>query len=435
MEALLLTQGWRKYSWNDILPDSIELPAFKPEVGFSISGSLNNLYKEKRIPGRISLASFNSNGLVLGEGDSDENGRFSIHGLTFYDTAEVLLQAQKYNKNKTRLRDWVSIKIDEEESPFKYNLFIPSRKVDPKIVEIYEQERRKIALIEEQVVFDQDARLLKQVEVIADRSENDPFKPDKMEYRNIRRRTVLDNKKEIAYARSLNDVLSPTTRFSWYKQNAARMIAAAEPNNPRGIFSPGEQSPYQGDYSTTSPTGVNQLPNSGNNIGENTLPNGVPTRSQRGGNSKVVYLLNGEEYPSEFVSRINPSEVYFIDEVKNDAWVNREFGAGTKVVAIWTRDHVGVEQSSMSGRLLLKLAGFSKAKEFYSPNYEVYNSLLHSYEDVRTTLYWEPEIEVKDKTANVSFFTSDRKGTYDVIIEGLSERGVPVYKKSSFTVE
>ena len=67
-------------------------------------------------------------------------------------------------------------------------------------------------------------------------------------------------------------------------------------------------------------------------------------------------------------------------------------------------------------------AGFYKAKEFYSPQYNVADA--SKAPDNRTTIYWNPNV-VTDSGGNgaVSFFNADGTGTYRVVIEGIDGDG------------
>ena len=53
--------------------------------------------------------------------------------------------------------------------------------------------------------------------------------------------------------------------------------------------------------------------------------------------------------------------------------------------------------------------------------------------DYRTQLYWEPNINLRDK--NISFFTSDIAGNFETVLEGFTKNGKPIYEKIIFTVE
>ena len=68
--------------------------------------------------------------------------------------------------------------------------------------------------------------------------------------------------------------------------------------------------------------------------------------------------------------------------------------------------------------------GYQLPIEFYSPKYETQESIDNPKPDLRTTIYWQPNVITDDKgNAKLDFYTADDPGTYSVIIEGVSEDG------------
>jgi hypothetical protein len=72
-------------------------------------------------------------------------------------------------------------------------------------------------------------------------------------------------------------------------------------------------------------------------------------------------------------------------------------------------------------------------REFYSPDYSIESP---TSADNRKTLCWIPQITLGiGKPALISFYTSDVKGIYHGVVEGMDEYGRPVRTDFSFTVE
>ncbi len=72
---------------------------------------------------------------------------------------------------------------------------------------------------------------------------------------------------------------------------------------------------------------------------------------------------------------------------------------------------------------------------FISPDYS--NVVLKNSKipDFRQTLYWNPDFGIDTKDQNtIEFYTSDLKTTYDIIIQGISEKGIPVSARSTIEV-
>lgn len=53
--------------------------------------------------------------------------------------------------------------------------------------------------------------------------------------------------------------------------------------------------------------------------------------------------------------------------------------------------------------------------------------------DFRTTLFWNPHIELTKKSLNIEFTTSDDTGAYNIVVKGINN-GTPFFKKMKFIV-
>ena len=122
---------------------------------------------------------------------------------------------------------------------------------------------------------------------------------------------------------------------------------------------------------------------------------------------------------------IPPRTVETVEILKeNNATIYGVRGGGG-VMVITTRQNLGstlVSKEMSPGVYSFTPAGFYKAKEFYSPQYNVADA--SKAPDNRTTIYWNPNV-VTDSGGNgaVSFFNADGTGTYRVVIEGIDVNG------------
>ena len=69
-----------------------------------------------------------------------------------------------------------------------------------------------------------------------------------------------------------------------------------------------------------------------------------------------------------------------------------------------------------------KPLGWQRPAKFYVPKYETKAS-KSKFEPMRSTLHWEPALDVRDGRASFEFYTSDHQVPYSVILEGLSDEG------------
>ena len=79
--------------------------------------------------------------------------------------------------------------------------------------------------------------------------------------------------------------------------------------------------------------------------------------------------------------------------------------------------------------------GYDMSREFYHPKYNVVKQ-EHTKPDYRTTLYWNPNINLENGSSEtLEFFTSDIPSTYRIEIEGITESGNILMHESYFTTE
>ncbi|MDP9041046.1 MAG: hypothetical protein M3N30_03630, partial [Bacteroidota bacterium] len=124
------------------------------------------------------------------------------------------------------------------------------------------------------------------------------------------------------------------------------------------------------------------------------------------------------------------TEVMAIDplRIKKIEIVNRKYFLGSLVASgifalySYNNDMAGLQ---MNGRaLILEYEGLQLQREFYSPKYDVPQASSKRLPDFRNVLVWEPDIVIgKSGEAQISFYSSDRKGKYTGVVEGLNQNG------------
>lgn len=98
--------------------------------------------------------------------------------------------------------------------------------------------------------------------------------------------------------------------------------------------------------------------------------------------------------------------------------------------AIINRKRERVNMSSFT------LSGYQEPAEFYVPRYDVDSVRLDTTPDRRTTIYWNPVVKLEPgKRTKVSFYTADEKGTYTVILEGVTRDGVVCRQRKKLEVK
>lgn len=88
------------------------------------------------------------------------------------------------------------------------------------------------------------------------------------------------------------------------------------------------------------------------------------------------------------------------------------------------------------GVIAVDYDGLQMQREFYSPDYSFADQRARRIPDLRSTLYWSPVLNKSaDGKATTGFYTSDLKGQYQVVLQGIGKNGQPVSAVHSFTVK
>ena len=153
-------------------------------------------------------------------------------------------------------------------------------------------------------------------------------------------------------------------------------------------------------------------------------------------NLEMGCFLNGIEVECREIRYSRIEEISFIDvlEFPQTYFYGPNYHTVIAVYEKTPEDYQDLD-APLPGIVRMEFPGYYNAREFYSPVYDNPGS-NDSRPDYRTTLFWEPEIRVgSDGRATVSFFTSDKSSAFRVIVEGMTETGIPVYASGEFRVE
>jgi hypothetical protein len=76
--------------------------------------------------------------------------------------------------------------------------------------------------------------------------------------------------------------------------------------------------------------------------------------------------------------------------------------------------------------VVVEYEGLQRAREFYAPAYETTEAAAGRVPDTRNALHWAPQLKTGEKGGqSLSFYTSDLKGRYAVVVQGISPAGLP----------
>ena len=102
LDLLMLTQGYRRFEWEQILGNSNQPIAYQPEKGLEISGVVKNLFDKPIAGGTINLVPVKAGQLL--SSITDDKGIFHFSDLIFNDSTRFVLSAvNAKGKNSTKI--------------------------------------------------------------------------------------------------------------------------------------------------------------------------------------------------------------------------------------------------------------------------------------------------------------------------------------------
>ena len=353
LDLLMMTQGWKRFKFDDVIHNRLEKPQHFLELGQTISGKYERTLLGKNKGVRIT--GFAVDPFVLSETVSDENGRFVLDELDFPDSTVFTIQSQRYTNITHEPAGF--FKLDEDVFPaFSSKGFpVPPKKTPSGEFANHARER---------VYFEGEGKMVVLDEFVVTASNKNT--DDYVNY-GISSKVVDAEELEKGYQGQMADYIVRTLPGVFeQKQN---------------IYVRGEKTPAE-IYLDEMETDLAML----STIGADEI-------------AKVV-LITG------------PTAAIY----------SRSGGMGG-VIKIEMKDP-GQSYRGLTGVEKIMPLGYQKPVEFYVPKYEIDSVRLAKQPDMRSTIYWKPDIQL-DSTGSttVQFFTADPNTTYTYILEGLTSRG------------
>ncbi|MFH0757986.1 MAG: hypothetical protein V2B15_11925 [Bacteroidota bacterium] len=153
--------------------------------------------------------------------------------------------------------------------------------------------------------------------------------------------------------------------------------------------------------------------------------------------SVIGWVVDGFYYGTDFreVSYISPPQIDKFFIIKHTE--TKYFGSRTPEVVVSIRLKKFKPGEQVPGVYLSKfnIPKFEVAKEFYKPLYDTDETRKSTLPDLRKTIYWDPDIKIgPDGKVRVEFYNGDRYTNIKCILEGITDEGVPVYSEFSYDV-
>jgi hypothetical protein len=98
LDLLMMIHGWRRFTWNDVLSDTLPPPAYRHEQGIPVSGKVLKAGGKQPPAGSIvKVLTMNGNAVRL---RPDSLGRFYTDSLLYYDSMTLVFQTENQKGKK-----------------------------------------------------------------------------------------------------------------------------------------------------------------------------------------------------------------------------------------------------------------------------------------------------------------------------------------------
>ena len=366
----MMTQGWRRFTWQNVMADHTVKLDYPLEQGLSITGRAIRFNKKASANAKVTLLlkPKNTRIPVFGLGECDSIGHFAFYNLDFLDSCQILVQALKSKGGRG-----LDIVLDTISLPkIATSLLAPSMlSFNPEAFSEFLKHSAEALEFERQLRL-KGEQLLNTLEIKASKIEKSDFR--RIYGKPMMGKSITLSDKECITYRNVFDIIQQQTSG----------IQVVSQNN--------------GDYLLTS----------------------------RGGT--LNFAVDGMVTDNSFIESLQPCDIETIDVLRgSDATIFGTQAGDGGIVNILTKsgnsNYTGPITQLVPGIITGWRLGYHIAKEFYTPQYDV-SKPEHDLPDFRSTIFWQPSIKTDAMgKATVSFWNSDAKTTMQVNIEGFSNKG------------
>jgi TonB-dependent SusC/RagA subfamily outer membrane receptor len=364
LDMLMLTQGYRRFEWKEILNDRLAPNVYQPESSLRVSGTVTNLSGKPVANGKVKLIDLDNIDYTL-DTITDARGRFAFTNMTFEDSVRFIVQART-DKNKKDVMiqlDSIAPANTAGKTNVSYEVSVGND------LSVYAQSSKE--LYQAQMRYGVGNHVIPLREVI-----------------------IREKKQALKYSSNLNG-----------PGNADQILLARDLQDLGCIVI------------------ANCL--QGRLLGV-VFRNGIPY-STRSYNRPMQVIIDGAYVEPSFLNNVNYNDVQAIEVLRNAGTVGIYGGRGGNGVIIVTtkRGDENEYTGPITGRGIKVLypKGYLKARTFYSPQYDK-SGVNKQLADLRTTIFWKPDVLTgSNGKTSFEYFNAGSKGNYRVVIEGIDKDG------------
>ncbi|NGF57817.1 carboxypeptidase regulatory-like domain-containing protein [Parapedobacter sp. SGR-10] len=369
LDALMMTQGFRRFDYADLIAEKLPKVSYLPEQGISLSGTLL-LNTGRPFPNGGLLLSIPSRAYRK-DVYTDQNGRFVFENLVFPDSSKVNINARGNDNYRSLVinLDQTYFPAIDERNPYTANEVLNIDEQLTPYLENSKNEYRKSILIDEVVVS----------------------------------RTVQTSRTSKEFS-SLSGLSMAEHRIEGDRFSGCNVLTMCL---------------------STLLTGIT--------YDNNTLKYYVTRNYNQGSRVPVQFFLNGMPIDENMLNSVQPHEIEAVEIfLRDDLGTVSRMYQNDGVVSIITKKEKpkGPRMTLSQIEALIPKTnvidifplGYIKERKFYLPKYDTSQSKATN--DYRTTIYWNPDVQLDENgKVTLDYYNADGNGRYKVVVEGMDDTG------------
>ncbi|MGZ3756229.1 MAG: TonB-dependent receptor [Mucilaginibacter sp.] len=388
LDILMLTQGYRRFNWQDVINETTPAISYQPEKGLAIAGTLTVKKGKPVANGKVSVLSTIDK--IALDTVSDKDGRFNFPDVEFPDTTRLVIKARTADDNKD-----VTITMDTP---------TPAPVLPATIGETADNEYRALkSPLTAKADSDRTAELL-----MIQKAQGQKLKAFNFQQNNKLKEITIKARK------------NQGTEFAPWQAEVKRSANLNGPGHANQVFDYHDLKDCDNliDWLASRIGGIVRVGNSTDFKFVRHMAQSITHPPS------VKFMLDGNFVTGDLVAGVNIGDILTVEVLKSSSYLSIYGTEASGGLIIITTKH-GNEGSDINynrpapGMTATLFKGFNPVKHFYIPKYQYANT-----NDTRNAIYWNPDI-ITDATGKrtLEFYNSDLKGTYRAVVEGIDNDG------------
>jgi TonB-dependent SusC/RagA subfamily outer membrane receptor len=365
LDYLMMTQGWSRFSWQDVMKDSLPAPKRYIEQGITLSGQVKRNNRDVSEKVLLSLFLYSDSVSTMLAPETNEMGYFEINNMIFSDSLSARLQGMNKKGNQN-----LSFLIHLFEPPAVKLVKVPFYPVTVEMEQLKAYLRRA----------EEYQEIVRKVRASREKLLNE---------------VTIKAKKEVERdSRKIYGNADASIKITQQMASGAFSVMDMLAGRVAGV----------------------QVVGSGMNAS-------VFIRGNRG---EPQFVLDGMPVDKAMITSLNVNDLESIDVLKGASAAIFGSRGGNGVIAIYTkRGNVNYDYSKevVPGVLVTSIAGYNTPREFYVPEYAI-SRQEDARPDFRSTVFWAPMLRTgKDGKVKFSYYSSDAVAPMNIKADVLSTDG------------